>query len=183
GISRSATVVVQNMGATAASAATIAFTPFGGGVSRSFSLGSIAPGASKVFDLRYALGDTTQAFCSSAAITGCLGDGDFSFVAASPGANLAAVVNVISNATAMGYVATPAPTTRSFMPNVTRTLGGSTGWTTPLVIQSATATTVALSWYRFSDGALITTTTLNMTPGSAQRVDPRNIAALSDDTQ
>jgi hypothetical protein len=93
------------------------------------------------------------------------------------------VVNVISTATAMGYAATPSPSARTFFPNVTRTLGGSAGWTTPIIVQSAGATAVTLKWFRFSDGALVTTQVLAITPGSALRVDPRDVSALSENTQ
>ena len=96
---------------------------------------------------------------------------------------LAAVVNVISSATAMGYTATSSPWPRIFMPNTTRTLGGPTGWTTPVIVQSATATSVTLSWYRFSDGVLVTQQTIGVAPGAAFRVDPRDVAALADNTQ
>ena len=68
-------------------------------------------------------------------------------------------------------------------PNLTRTLGGADGWTTPFLVQSAGATNVKVSWYRFSDGSLVTTQNLALTANSALRVDPRGIPALSDDTQ
>jgi hypothetical protein len=181
GIGRTSTIVVQNMGAAAASP-TITFTPFGGATSQTFNLGAIQPGSSRVFDPRYANGDTTQAFCSGTVI-GCLADGEYSFSTTATGASLAAVVNVISTATAMGYAATPSPSARTFFPNVTRTLGGSAGWTTPIIVQSAGATAVTLKWFRFSDGALVTTQVLAITPGSALRVDPRDVSALSENTQ
>jgi len=181
GINRSATIVVQNMGAAAASP-TITFTPLGGGTAQTFNLGAIQPGSSRVFDLRYTNGDTLQPFCA-AVQTGCLADGEYSFTTTAAGASLAAVVNVISTATAMGYAATPSPNTRTFFPNITRTLGGSAGWSTPVIVQSAGATSVTLNWYRFSDGALVTSQVLPITAGSALRVDPRNVSALADNTQ
>jgi hypothetical protein len=180
GIGRSSPIVVQNMGTTAG-AATITLTPLGGGTGRTFDLGTIASGTSRVFDPRYANGDTAQPFCSGP-ITGCLADGEYSFTINGQG-TLAAVVNVISTSTAMGYAATPTASARTYLPNVTRTLGGSAGWTTPLVIQSVSATAVTLSWYRFSDGLLIYTQTIPVTAGSAFRVDPRDVSALADDTQ
>ncbi len=179
---RSATLVVQNMGTTAATP-TLAFTPLGGGTATTFTLASIQAGGSKAFDIRYTSGDTAQPLCSSAASAGCVADGDYSVVVSAPAASLAAQVNINSNTSAMAYSATPTTATKSFLPNVTRTLGGATGWTTPLVIQSASATNVTLSWYRFSDGALVTAQNLAITPGSAIRVDPRNVSALTDDTQ
>ncbi|HEV2250644.1 MAG TPA: hypothetical protein VGT60_09065 [Candidatus Limnocylindria bacterium] len=181
GLGRSSPIVVQNMGAAPASPA-ITFTPLGGGSARTFDLGAIQPASSRVFDPRYANGDTAQPFCAGA-VAGCLADGEYSFTVSAPGASLAAVVNVISTATAMGYAASPTVSGRTYFPNVTRTLGGSSGWTTPLVVQSAGATAVTLSWYRFSDGALVTTQVLPITPGAAIRVDPRDVSALSDNTQ
>lgn len=179
---RSGTLVVQNMGTTAATP-TIAFTPLGGGAPTTFSFGTIQAGGSKAFDVRYTNGDTAQPLCAATASTGCLANGDYSLVVSAPGASLAAQVNVNSNTNAMAYSATPTTATKSFLPNVTRTLGGATGWTTPVVIQSASASSVTLSWYRFSDGALVTTQNLSITPGSAIRVDPRTVSALADDTQ
>ncbi len=84
----------------------------------------------------------------------------------------------------MGYAATPLPAARIYLPNTTRTLGGATGWTTPLIVQSATATSMTVSWYRFSDGVLVTQQALPFTQvGSALRIDPRDVPALADNTQ
>jgi hypothetical protein len=183
GIDRSATIVVQNMG-TATATPAIAFTPLGGGTPQGFVMAPIQPGGSGVFDMRYTNGDTLQPFCSSPQLPQCLPDGEFSFTVAALGASLAAQVNVISPATAMGYSAAATPSTRVWMPNTTRTLGGATGWSTPVIIQSVTATSMKLSWYRFSDGVLVTTQTLPFTQvGMALRIDPRDVAALSDGTQ
>jgi hypothetical protein len=181
GLDRTSTIVVQNMGGAQA-APSISFTPLGGTGAQTFSLGTVQPGSSRVFDPRYTNGDTTQPFCSGP-MTGCLADGEYSFVVTAPGASLAAVVNVISTATAMGYGATATTSDKTWLPNITRTLGGPTGWTTPLVIQSVSATSVTLSWYRFSDGVLVTAQTIPVAPGSAFRVDPRDVSALTDNTQ
>jgi hypothetical protein len=181
GVGRVSTIVIQNMG-TAAATPSISFTPMGGGTATSFTLASIAPNGSKVFDPRYTNGDTTQPFCTGTG-TGCLADGEYSFTVTAAGASLAGQVNVISNTTAMGYAMSATPSGTRYLPNVTRTLGGVTGWTTPVVVQSGTATGATLKWYRFSDGALVNTQTLTMTPGSALRVDPRTVSALADNTQ
>ena len=182
GIGRSATIVVQNMGATAA-APTISFTPLGGAAAQSFVVGAIPPGSARAFDPRYANGDTSQPFCAGV-LPGCLADGEYSFVISAPGASLAAVVNVISTATAMGYAATAVPSpSRVYLPNVTRTLGGAAGWTTPVILQSAGATAATLHWYRVPDGALVLTQQLGgLTSGGAVRVDPRAVAGLADNT-
>ena len=84
----------------------------------------------------------------------------------------------------MGYAAAATPSARVWMPNTTRTLGGANGWSTPVIVQGVTATSVKLTWYRFSDGALIATQTLPFTQlGMALRVDPRDVAQLADGTQ
>ncbi len=181
GIGRVSTIVVQNLGSSAITP-TLSFTPLQGstGTAQTFSATApVGPGGSWAFDPRFALGTTTP--CSGAS-TVCLGDGEYSFVASAAG-SLAAVVNVISPATAMGYAATPAPSVRSYLPNVTRTLGGVGGWTTPILLQAVSATGATVRWYRFSDGVLVHTQTLAIPAGSGVRIDPREVAALADDTQ
>ncbi|HET8567907.1 MAG TPA: hypothetical protein VFM93_02845, partial [Candidatus Limnocylindria bacterium] len=86
---------------------------------------------------------------------------------------------------AMAYTA-PGRSTRWYLPNVTRTLGGPTGWTTPIIIQSTApaVTTARLTWYRFADGALVHRHLVTgMQGATAVRIDPRSIPALADDTQ
>ena len=58
-----------------------------------------------------------------------------------------------------------------------------TGWSTPILLQSVTATTVTLRWYNFSGGALAFTQTVNMAAGSAMRIDPWSITQLAADKQ
>ncbi len=187
GVGRVSSIVVQNMG-TAAVDPVLTFRPLGGGgTSASFDLGSIAPGAGRPFDPRYAMGDVKQPLCGSAGSATCLADGEFSFIVTAPAGTaptlLAADVNVVSGATAMGYTATATSARRVYLPNVTRTLGGASGWTTPIVVQSDTATTGQLSFYRFTDQTLVLTYPISMTPGDSLRIDPRDLAGLSDDTQ
>src|SRR5207247_6343731 len=57
------------------------------------------------------------------------------------------------------------------------------GFTTPILIQSVSATNVTLQWYRFSDGSLVTSQSLPLNPGSGIRVDPWSVSALSADAQ
>jgi len=181
GIGRVSTIVVQNLG-TSAITPSLSFTPLQGssGSPQTFSATTpVAPGGSWAFDPRFTVGTTTP--CNSASAT-CLGDGEYTFVASAAG-NIAAVVNVISPATAMGYAATPAPTVRSYLPNVTRTLGGPGGWTTPILLQAVSASGATVSWYRFSDGALVHTQTLAIPAGSGVHIDPREVGPLADNTQ
>ncbi|HET7700567.1 MAG TPA: hypothetical protein VFM06_06840 [Candidatus Limnocylindria bacterium] len=173
-------IVVQNVGTTVADA-TIEFTPLGGGVARSFTLAAIAAGGSRAFDPRYSNGDTAQALCSGATTT-CLGSGEYSVRITSAG-SIAAVVLPVSGTTATAYATALQGTARTYLPNVTRTLGGATGWTTPIVVQSTTATAATLTWFRFSDGLLVKTQSITIAPNTAQWIDPRSVAGLNDDTQ
>jgi hypothetical protein len=102
------------------------------------------------------------------------------------GGTFAAVATAISPATAMYYTGTTAPATKLFMPNVTRKLTQGPpdpGWNTPILIQSGTATTATLKWYRFSDGTLVTTQTVALTPERTTRVDPATTTGLTDNSQ
>lgn len=180
------TIVVQNADPAKTVTPTLTFTPLGGGSPTTFAGPALAPGASWAWDPRYVNGDAGPAkpLCSSGSSNGCLADGEYSFVSTNmEGGLLAAVVNVTGATTAAGYNAIVAPTTKAYLPNVTRRLGGADGWTTPIVAQSVTATSMTLSWYRFSDGSFVTSSTLTLTAGTSQRVDPRDVAGLSDETQ
>src|SRR2546422_6418389 len=145
------TIVVQNLGTTPV-APILAFTPLGGGSSTTFTGPMTAAKAAWAFDPRFENGVAGATLCGSSASVGCLADGEYSFEGTAAGGTLAAAVNVFSPATAMGYMAAPQTSTRFFLPNVTRTLGGSNGWTTPILIQTATATGATIEWRRFSDG-------------------------------
>ena len=188
GIDRYSTIVVQNLGTTAVTP-TITFTPLVGaaGTANTFTFAApIQPNSSKAFDPRFSFSTqgTTNTPCSGGGAN-CLADGEYS-IKISGGASLAAQVNVISDqggATAMGYAATALPATKYFLPNVTRTLGGANGWSTPIIVQSVTASGASVQWRRFSDGALVTTQNLTIPAGSATKIDPRSVSGLSDDTQ
>ncbi len=161
------TIVVQNLGSGAAMP-TIALRQLGGGTLTTFTGPSVASGAAWVFDPRYQNGVAGGTLCGTAASPGCLGDGEYSFSVSATGANLTAAVNVISASTAM---------------NVTRTLGGTTGWSTPILLQSVTARSASVEWRRFSDGQLMVTQNVSLALGSAMRIDPRSVSGLIDDTQ
>jgi hypothetical protein len=182
GVARVSTVVVQNVGTTAA-APSLKFTPLGGGTATSFTLASLDPKKAAAFDPRYTSGDITKALCGPGPSTGCLADGEYSAEISTSGGSIAAVVNVVSTATAMGYSAITKAAAKVFLPNVTRTLGGASGWTTPILLQSTTASGVTLSWFRFADSVLVTTQSVGITPGTGMRIDPRNVAGLTEDTQ
>ncbi len=177
---RVTTIVVQNLGAAAATP-TLTFSPLAGaaGAVQTFTAPPIAAGASWAFDPRYVLG--TNVLCEGAS-AGCLEDGDGSFVIRASGATLAAVVNVVEPGRSMGYSAVATPAAGADLPNVTRTLGGATGWTGNVYLQSAGAQSATLSWYRFSDGSLAATQNVDLSAGMV-RLDPTTVSGLSDDTQ
>jgi hypothetical protein len=174
-------IAVQNM-ARNPTQPTLTFTPLGGGVSTRFTGPTLAPGAAWSFDLRFQNGDPRQGLCGRGSSSGCLGDGEHSWTVGAPGAQLAALVTVIGPTAAAAYTALSRPAD-VFLPNVTRTLGGRDGWTTPIIVQSVSASQLSLSWYRFADGLLAATQRLTITPGSAIRIDPRDVGGLSDNAQ
>ena len=176
------TIVVQNLGSGAATP-TIGFRQLGGATLTTFTGPSVASAAAWVFDPRYQNGVAGGTLCGTAASPGCLADGEYSFSVSAPGANLTAAVNVISPSTAMGYIALAQAGQKFFLPNVTRNLGGTTGWTTPILLQSVTGRSASVEWRRFSDGQLMVTQNLSFTLGSAVRIDPRTVPGLTDDTQ
>jgi hypothetical protein len=112
-----------------------------------------------------------------------LPDGDFSLTIT--GGSFAAAVTTLTQMTAMIYTSTSTPSSKLFLPNVTRTLGppGDPGWTTPIYIQSATAQNATLRWYRFADGVLVNTQTVALTAGMTTVVDPKAVKELTDNTQ
>ena len=173
-------IVVQNLAGGAVDAM-LEFTPLGGGSQQVFTLTAIGAGSSKVFDPRFTLDTTIPCGAASAS---CLGEGEYSLRVVATG-TVAAVVIPTSDVTADAYSATGSPSTRVFIPNVTRTLGGPNGWSTPIILQSGTAmaTTATLRWYRFADGGLERTQVLTIPAGGALWVDPRVVAGLRDDSQ
>ena len=180
GVNRFSPIVVQNVG-TSAVAPVLTFTPQGSaGPAQAFSGPSVAPGASWAFDPRFTLGTTIPCTVQSST---CLGNGSYSVVITATGGQIAAVILPVSDATAMAYSAAALATPRVYLPNVTRTLGGPDGYSTPIILQSGGATSATLRWYRFTDGSLVTTTTHTLPASGAVSIDPRNVAGLSEDTQ
>jgi hypothetical protein len=101
------------------------------------------------------------------------------------GGQFALLVETLAPTNAMAYTGATEWSSRVYLPNITRTLGGTTGWTTPIVVQAQHGYVATLSWYRFADGALVHTQRLDfgLEEGRAFKVDPRDIPQLSDDTQ
>jgi hypothetical protein len=176
-----ARVAIQNAGDTPATPS-LTFQPLGGGSPVTISAPSpVAPGGVWLFDPQiYKVAGGYQ-LCRNAGAGRCIAPGEHSLTV---GGGQFAVLNVqLTGTTAMGLIAA-APASKLYVPNVTRTLGGALGWTTPIIVQSAGATSATLRWYRFADGILIHTQPLaGLTTGASYKVDPRTLAALADDTQ
>jgi hypothetical protein len=79
------------------------------------------------------------------------------------------------------------PVTTIYLPNVTKTLGGETGWTTPFIVQNvdrAQTGMLRIDLYRFSDGALaLTREVCAVAPGTSFALSPVNEPSLPHDTQ
>jgi hypothetical protein len=85
------------------------------------------------------------------------------------------------NCTAVGT-----PTQTTYLPNITRTLGGPLGWDTPFYIQNAgtSSTAVEASFYYFDTGALATChRTASLAAGASVLEDPNAATDLTDDKQ
>jgi hypothetical protein len=192
GVGRYSTIVVQNLGAAAVTPK-ITFTKLvgGTGTDNTYTFPAIQPGASKPFDPRFSF--STQGTTNTPCTTGgpdCLADGEYSFkIEGGAGTSVAAQVNVFTTTTAMGYATTATPAAKYFLPNITKgfcfcpNTSPTVGWTTPILLQSVTATSVTLRWYNFLGGALAFTQTVTLPAGSGTRVDPWSVTQLTPDRQ
>src|SRR5205085_464663 len=78
------------------------------------------------------------------------------------------------------------PTSSAFLPNITKNLGGVFGWVTPFIVQNVgtTATDLQVSFYKFSDGSLVTCRKIAaVRPGASFADIPNNDADLPVETQ
>jgi hypothetical protein len=168
---RVSTIVVQNLTGGSLTPS-LTFTPLTtGGATQTFTAPAPIPaGGSWAYDPRFISGvaTTDQTKLCSVAAANCLGNGEYSFTAQGNGGNIAAMVNVIGPDSAMGYTASPTPATKYNLPNVLASYGG---WTTPIYLQSVSATSATLTWKPFTGGAA-TTQTVTLTPGVSVKVDP-----------
>src|SRR3989454_3570192 len=191
GVGRRSSIIVQNLGAAAVTPK-ITFTPLTGspGTANTYTYPSIGPNSSKAFDPRFSFSTqgTTNTPCSTGG-TDCLADGEYAIKIDATGGDSAAQVNIETATTAMGYSATATPATKFFLPNLTKSLcfcptpTQTTGWSTPILLQSVTATTVTISWYNFAGGSLAFTHTVNLTAGGGMRIDPWSFPQLAADKQ
>ena len=176
---RTSRIVVQNTGSFAVTPI-LRFSRIGDGATVSVrTLGQIEPGRARSLDLRQRADGTA---CATEGGSDCVAEGEHGLVVEG---GAFAVLNILtSTATAMGYTGAETSRSRVYLPNVTRRLGGTNGWTTPIIVQSGGPSSASLRWYRFKDGRLITQQVLTgLAAGVPVRVDPRSVSALSDETQ
>jgi len=175
-------ILIQNAGQADATP-TLAFQKLGGGAAVTIAAPTpLKPGAAWYFDPEvFAIAGGYQ-LCAAAGPGKCIEVGEHSLVVS--GGSFAVLNATVAPGAAMGYTGAAGQGNRAFVPNVTRTLGGAAGWTTPIVLQSSGATSATLRWYRFSDGALVMRQTVGpLSRGASTRIDPRTVVGLTDDTQ
>lgn len=164
---RTSRVIVQNAG-TASAQPVLLWGSLGGPIT-TFLNGpaALAPGSVWVYDFG----------------TSGLPDGERSIYVR--GGQFALLVDTRGPTSAMAYTGSAEYSNRIYVPNITRTLGGPTGWTTPIVVQVQDGFAATLKWYRFADGVLVHTQPLSFGffDGMSIKVDPRTIPQLSDNTQ
>src|SRR5207237_3141857 len=79
-----------------------------------------------------------------------------------------------------------APTQTVYLPNITKTLGGATGWVTPFIVQNTgtVATALEVSFYKFSDGTCVARRTVSVLgPGASFADVPNHETDLPGDPQ
>ncbi|MDP9275636.1 MAG: hypothetical protein M3O99_08615 [Chloroflexota bacterium] len=164
---RTSRILVQNAG-TAAAQPVLYWGSLGGPITATQSgPATLAPGAVWVYDFA----------------TSGLPDGERSIGVR--GGQFAVLVDTRGPTSAMAFTGGAEYSNRVYLPNITRTLGGPSGWTTPIVVQSQDGFAATLKWYRFADGVLVYTQalTFGFSAGMSIKVDPRSIPQLSDNTQ
>ncbi len=180
GVGRTSRVIVQNA-RTASDTPTLVFASFTSGARTTLRPPSpVAPGRSWSFDVTRRPDGSS---CPPGGAADCLAEGEYGLWLYG---TYAVLDILLSPETAMGYTGSIPSQSRVYLPNVTRTLGGANGWTTPIVLETADAgpRSASLRWYRFADGKLVTQQVVSgITPGVPVRVDPRSVAELSDNTQ
>jgi hypothetical protein len=179
GIGRTTRVIVENAG-TADAVPSLAVQGATGPAVTIAAPAAVKPGRSWSFDPRFQADGATP--CPSTPSPGCVAEGEYGLVVS--GGTFAVVGLALSPGTAMANIASKPAASREFLPNITRTLGGASGWTTPIVLQSAGATSATLRWYRFADGALAATQYVpGLVSGGSVKIDPRAVAGLAEATQ
>ena len=171
-------ILVQNMGIADATPA-ITFRQIGGsGQAVVTAATPLRP--SRVYSFTVPSGSDPS--CPVTGSATCPALGEHSVVVS--GGLFAVLTSASNQVSALGLSGGPPAAARIYLPNITRTLGGASGWTTPVILQSAGAATATLRWYRFTDGALVATQFVpSLSAGASVRIDPRTVSGLADDTQ
>jgi hypothetical protein len=179
GVARTTRVLVEN-GGTFDATPSLSFRSSTGATINLNAPAPIRPGATWSYDPNKTPDSLTA--CPATATPTCLGPGTYALTV--QGGTFAVVGASITPTSAMGYIGSAGAGNRAYLPNITRTLGGATGWTTPIVLESTGAISATLRWYRFSDGALITRQTVTgLVSGQSVTIDPRAVNGLADNTQ
>lgn len=175
-------VAIQNAGSADATP-TLTFRQLGSGSLTTISApGPVKPGEVWSFDRQIFKVQGGYQLCRNAGAGKCISPGEHALVVS--GGQFAVLERSLTPSTATGFTAQTGPLARSYLPNVTRTLGGANGWTTPIIVQSAGATAATLRWYRFADGALVQTQQLTgLSSGGGVKIDPRTVSGLAESTQ
>src|SRR6266508_96187 len=90
-----------------------------------------------------------------------------------------------------GCVINPAPPVQAgptytvYLPNITKTLGGASGWHTPFIVQNvgSQSTTLSVKYYSFSTGSLVVQHGGTIQPGRSFVDSPRDATDLPDNSQ
>lgn len=171
-------ILIQNMG-TSDATPTLTFRRIGGnGQAVVTAATPLSPG--RVYS--FTMPSASDQSCPVGGSSSCPALGEHSIVVS--GGLFAVLTSASNQVSALGLSGGPPAAARIYLANITRTLGGASGWTTPVVLQSAGATSATLRWYRFADGGLAATQFVpSLSSGLSVRIDPRSVAGLADDTQ
>lgn len=171
-------ILIQNLGTSEATPALTFHRIGGSGQAVVTAPTPLSPG--RVYS--FTLPNASDPGCPVSGSTSCPALGEHSVVVR--GGLFAVLTSAVDQVSALGLSGGPAAAARIYLPNITRTLGGASGWTTPVLLQSAGATSATLRWYRFADGALSATQFVpSLSSGASVRIDPRSVPGLADDTQ
>lgn len=165
-------VAIQNVGTSATTAAISVYRFSDGTLVTVIQTPSLQPRASWLFD------PLMQPLLPH--------DSQFALVVRASSGAITAVVLEGAGTTWMSYGGT-AEVRGSFvfLPNITRRLGGPSGWDTPFIVQNVgtSAVSATIKFYRFADGAHVLTLTARIEAGRSHSVSPWVIDGLADDTQ
>src|SRR5712691_9398133 len=131
GVNRTTRVLVENAG-TFDATPTLIFRNAAGATVTLSPPTPIHPGTTWSYDPRFAADGRTA--CPPAGLPSCPAEGTHALSV--QGGTFAVVGASLTPASAMGFIGSAGAGNRAYLPNITRTLGGATGWTTPIVLES-----------------------------------------------